>query len=48
MPWIQIAVWLVACVVTLVLSVLGKRPFSLHDLGSVSDGWRAAHRIDLP
>jgi hypothetical protein len=46
MPWIQIAVWLAAGVVTLVLVVRGKRPFDVHDLGSVSHYWIAAHRGD--
>jgi hypothetical protein len=45
MPWIQIAAWLVAGVVTLVL-VVRKRPFDVHDLGSVSHYWIAAHRGD--
>ncbi len=46
MPWIQIAMWLVAGFVILVLAILGHRPFNVHELGSVSEGWLAAHRRD--
>jgi hypothetical protein len=48
MPWIEIAIWLVAGVVTVMLVVLGRRPFDVHELGSVSRHWITTHREDSP
>lgn len=45
MLWIGTAVSLLAALVVTVL-MLVKRP--VDDLGSVSDRWRAQHRVDAP
>ena len=51
MPWIEMALTVVAGVVVLIVVmsvILARRPADLHNLGSVSNRWIAEHRVDSP
>jgi hypothetical protein len=49
MLWVDIALLLVAGFVVFVLATLGNRPFNnVHELGSVSAEWLAAHHRESP
>jgi hypothetical protein len=48
MLWIGTALTFVAGLVTLMVLILRRRPVDVRELGCVSHGWIAVHRVDSP